>query len=169
MWHRRLGHASFSLLNKLVAKDLVQFVGCQMSSLKISRSLLEKTPYELLNGRKPKLTYLRAFGCKCFVHNNGKETLEKFDAKSDEGIFLGYSSHSKAYKVCNKRTQCVEESVHVIFDESNELGDKGTHDDEDVDGEFSKAPDKTIEISNGNTELIGQVKQGNKRDGVESP
>ena len=41
----------------------------------------------------------------------------KFDAKSDEGIFLGYSTQSKSYKVLNKRTNRVEESMHVIFDE----------------------------------------------------
>ncbi|XP_070046190.1 uncharacterized protein [Nicotiana tomentosiformis] len=37
------------------------------------RSFLNKTPYELLNGRKPKLTYLRTFRCKCFVLNNDGE------------------------------------------------------------------------------------------------
>ena len=47
--------------------------------------------------------------------NNGKDNLEKFDAKSDEGIFLGYSTNSKAYRVFNKRTLIVEESIHVTF------------------------------------------------------
>ena len=42
-----------------------------------------------------------------------------FDELSDEVVFLGYSSHSKAYRVYNKRTMCVEESVHIIFDETN--------------------------------------------------
>jgi len=64
---------------------------------------------------------LRIFGCKCYVHNNGKDALGKFDPRSDEAIFLGYSSQSKAYKVFNKRTLCVEESVHVLFNESNSL------------------------------------------------
>lgn len=50
--------------------------------------------------------------------NNGKDNLGKFDARSDEGAFMGYSSTSKAYRVLNKRTLCVEESVHVKFDES---------------------------------------------------
>jgi len=48
------------------------------------------------------LSHLRVFGCKCFVLNNGKEKLGKFDAKADDGILLGYSSNSKAYKVFNK-------------------------------------------------------------------
>jgi len=43
----------------------------------------------------------------------------KFDAKSDEGIFLGYSLHSHAYRVYNRRTIVVEESIHVAFDETD--------------------------------------------------
>ncbi|WP_374695329.1 hypothetical protein ACEW7V_02450 [Areca yellow leaf disease phytoplasma] len=50
---------------------------------------------------------------------NGKDNLRKFDAKSNEAIFLGYSLHSKAYRVFNKRTLTIEESMHVIFDETN--------------------------------------------------
>lgn len=46
-----------------------------------------------------------------------KDTLEKFDVKSDKDIFLGYSSISKAYHVFNKRTLVIEESIHVIFNE----------------------------------------------------
>ena len=49
--------------------------------------------------------------------NNGKDDLEKFDPRSDEGVFVGYSSSSKAYRIFNKRTQCIEESIHVVFDE----------------------------------------------------
>jgi len=45
-------------------------------------------------------------------------------------VFLGYSSHSKAYKVFNKRTLCVEESVHVLFDETNFLIDNDAQDKE---------------------------------------
>ena len=58
---------------------------------------------------------------KCFVHNNGKDPLGKFDPKSDEAIFLGYSSIFKAYKVLNKRTNKVKESIYVVFDNSSIL------------------------------------------------
>ena len=54
----------------------------------------------------------------------------KFNPRSDEAIFLGYSSHSKAYKVFNKRTLCVEESVHVLFDETNSLVEIDAQDDD---------------------------------------
>ena len=94
---------------------------CYTTNRCMTRPLLEKTPYELLKGRKPNISHLRVFGCKCFIHNNGKNLPGKFDARSDNGIFLGYSTHSKAYRLLNKRTMCVEESVHVIFDESNTI------------------------------------------------
>ena len=40
---------------------------------------------------------------------------------SDEEVFLGYSLTSKAYKVFNKRTLVVEESIHVSFDDNMPL------------------------------------------------
>ena len=85
------------------------------------RPILKKTPYELYNGRKPNISHLHVFGCKCFVLNNGKDNLGKFDAKSDEGIFLGYSLQSKTFRIYNKRTMIIEESIHVSFDESNAI------------------------------------------------
>ena len=64
--------------------------------------------------------------------NNGKDNLGKFDAKSYESIFLGYSLTSKAFRVFNKRTLVVEESIHVIFDESNPPSRKDSLDDDDI-------------------------------------
>ena len=94
---------------------------------------LKKKPYELWKGRKPNIAYFHIFGCRCFVLNNGKERLGKFDAKSDEAIFLGYSSTSKAFRVFNKRTLVVEESIHVIFDESNDLSSRKNEGVDDAD------------------------------------
>ena len=103
---------------------------CYIMNRCMIRPILNKTPYELFKGRKPNIMHLRTFGCKCFVHNNGKDALGKFDLRSDEAIFLGYSSHSKAYKVFNKRTLCVEESVNVLFDESNSLSENDVQDED---------------------------------------
>ena len=93
---------------------------CYISNRFFKRSILNKTPYELWNNRKPKISYLRVFGCKCFILNT-KDNLGKFDSKADEGIFLGYSTSSKAYRIFNKRTLVVEESMHIVFDETNSL------------------------------------------------
>lgn len=62
--------------------------------------------------------------------NNGKHNLGKFNAKSDEGIFLGYSLTSKAFRVFNKRTLVVEESIHVLFHNSNPLPRKNLVNDD---------------------------------------
>ena len=52
---------------------------------------------------------------------NRKDSLGKFDAKSDEGIFLGYSLQSKTFRIYNKRTMIIEESIHVAFDKTNPI------------------------------------------------
>ena len=64
--------------------------------------------------RKPNISYFHAIGCKCFVLNNGKENLGKFDAKSDEVIFLDYCLISKAYRVFNKRIVKLK-SLYMLF------------------------------------------------------
>ena len=106
---------------------------CYIINRAMVRPILKKTPYELFKGRKPNISYFHPFGCKCFVLNNGKDNLGKFDAKSDEGIFLGYSTNSKAYRVFNKRTLVVEESIHVIFDEANSTLRKVSFDSDDIE------------------------------------
>ena len=75
-----------------------------------------KTAYELINQRKPSIKFLRVFGCRCFVLND-RDNLGKFDQKADEGIFLGYSRTSKAYRIYIKRTRTAVESTNVTFDE----------------------------------------------------
>ncbi|KAJ9544442.1 hypothetical protein OSB04_024149 [Centaurea solstitialis] len=71
-----------------------------------NRSLIvkhfRKTTYELFRNRKPSIEHFHIFGCVCNILNN-KDNLGKFDSKSDDGIFLGYSSISKTYRVFNKR------------------------------------------------------------------
>jgi len=144
---------------------------CHVLNRVIIRPTLDKTPYELLKGRKPNLSHLRVFGCKCFVLNNGKDKLDKFDAKADDGIFLGYSSNSKAYRVLNKRTLTVEESIHIAFDETppQDVG-KGTFgldiagiDTEEIvkDGVQQEAPPKVED--NKDKECEGDLQEDEKK------
>ena len=79
----------------------------------------KKTPYELWQGRKPNVKYFRIFGSTYFILKD-RENVGKFDTRSDERIFLGYSSTSKAYRVYNKRTMKVMETVNVVIDESSD-------------------------------------------------
>jgi len=107
---------SESSLPKYFWADAVS-TSCYVMNRVLIRPILKKTPYELFNERKPNISHLKVFGCSCFVLNNGKECLGKFDEKVDLGIFIGYSLTSHAYRVYNNRLMTVEESVHVVFDE----------------------------------------------------
>jgi len=94
---------------------------CYVMNRVLIRPILKKTPYELLNGRKPHIGHLKVFECKCYILNNGKGNLSKFDAKADNGIFLGYSLSSHACRVYNKKLMTVEEYVHIVFYETNNV------------------------------------------------
>ena len=67
------------------------------------------------------MKYFRIFGSTFFILKD-TENVGKFDSRSDEGIFLGYSSTRKAYLVYNKRTKKVMETVNVVIDEVLDFG-----------------------------------------------
>jgi len=106
-------------LSKYFWADAVS-TACYVLNRVLIKPILKKTPYELFKGRKPNVSHLKVFGCKCFILNNGKDNSRKFDSKSDEGIFLGYSLHGHLYRAFNKRTMLVEESMHIAFDQTNQ-------------------------------------------------
>ncbi len=89
---------------------------CYISNRVHLRPGTSKTLYEIWNGKKPNLKYFKVFGSTCYILRD-RENLGKFDSKSDEGIFLGYSTRSKAYRVFNKRTSSMEESINVIIND----------------------------------------------------
>ena len=71
--------------------------------------------YEIWYGYKPNVSYLKVFGSKCYILKESRKW--KFDVKGDEGIFLGYTGISKAYKCLNLSTHKIIESAHVRIDE----------------------------------------------------
>ncbi|GJR99553.1 putative ribonuclease H-like domain-containing protein [Tanacetum coccineum] len=73
-----------------------------------------KTPYELLHGRPPSISFMRPFGCPVTILNT-LDPLVKFNGKADEGFFVGYSINSKYFRVFNTRTRKVEENLHITF------------------------------------------------------
>ncbi|GKC57787.1 putative ribonuclease H-like domain-containing protein [Tanacetum coccineum] len=86
----------------------------QNRSLVIPRH--EKTPYHIINGRKPSVKFFHIFGSLCYIVRDG-ENLDKMKEKGDACIFVGYSTQSRAYRVYNKRTRVIVETIHVNFDE----------------------------------------------------
>ncbi|GKD62122.1 integrase, catalytic region, zinc finger, CCHC-type containing protein, partial [Tanacetum coccineum] len=67
----------------------------QNKSLIIPRH--KKTPYHIINDRKPSLKHLHIFGCTCYLTRDG-ENLDKMKEKGDPCIFVGYSTQSKGYR-----------------------------------------------------------------------
>ena len=93
---------------------------CIHSCLHTNREQLrvkkDKTPYKLWYGRPTSVIYFKVFGSKCYIKRN-EDDLGKFDSRTDEGIFLGYSSTKKAYRWFNKKLHEVVESADVKVDD----------------------------------------------------
>nr|GEW27825.1 retrovirus-related Pol polyprotein from transposon TNT 1-94 [Tanacetum cinerariifolium] len=73
-----------------------------------------KTPYELIIGRPPSISFMRPFGCPITILNT-LDPLGKFDGKAEEGFLVGYSVNSKAFKVFYTQTRKVKDNLHVNF------------------------------------------------------
>nr|GEU30852.1 hypothetical protein [Tanacetum cinerariifolium] len=96
---------------------------CYVQNRVLVNKSQNKNSYELFNSRTLAIGFLRPFGCHVMILNT-LDHLGNFDAKWDEGYFIGYSMYSKAFRVFNKRTKKVEENLHVDFLE-NKLIEKG--------------------------------------------
>jgi hypothetical protein len=70
-----------------------------------------------MHGCTPKVSHFHVFGCKCFILKKGKK-LDKFEARSVDGIFFGSASHSRAYRVLNLETNQILETCEVTIDET---------------------------------------------------
>ncbi|KAG9450514.1 hypothetical protein H6P81_010479 [Aristolochia fimbriata] len=92
---------------------------CYVSNRVHLRYLTHKIPYELCKGRKPNVHYFREFGSRCHVLRD-REQLRKFDFRSVEGIFVGYSRDSHAYRVFLRSANIVIETVNVEIADQNE-------------------------------------------------
>ncbi|GJR48286.1 retrovirus-related pol polyprotein from transposon TNT 1-94 [Tanacetum coccineum] len=92
---------------------------CYTLNRSLVHTLHGKTYYELLKGKKPNLQYFRVFGSLCYPTND-YDDVGKLKAKADLGIFVGYAPTKKAYRIYNKRTRKIQETVHVTFDELTE-------------------------------------------------
>ncbi|GJX71702.1 integrase, catalytic region, zinc finger, CCHC-type containing protein [Tanacetum coccineum] len=113
LWHRRLNHLNFGTINDLARKDLVR----GLPRLKFEKDHL-CSACQLGNEQ--------VFGALCYPTNDS-EDLGKFQAKADIGIFVGYAPSRKGYRIYNKRTRRLMETIHVTFDEMDQKMDSCTH------------------------------------------
>nr|GEW58297.1 hypothetical protein [Tanacetum cinerariifolium] len=89
---------------------------CFTQNRSIIHRRFNKTPYELINGRKTDISFLHVFGALCYPKND-REDIGKLGAKGEIGFFIGYSVDSSAYRVYNQRTKKIMETMNVSFDE----------------------------------------------------
>ncbi|GJV44259.1 retrovirus-related pol polyprotein from transposon TNT 1-94 [Tanacetum coccineum] len=85
---------------------------CFTQNQSIIHTRYNKTPYELLHGRKPNVEYLYVFGSLCYPTND-RDDLGKMKPKADISIFIGYSETSRGFRIYNQRTKKIMETIHV--------------------------------------------------------
>nr|GEW55408.1 retrovirus-related Pol polyprotein from transposon TNT 1-94 [Tanacetum cinerariifolium] len=89
---------------------------CFTQNHSIIHCCFNKTPYELINKRKPDISFLHVFGALCYPKND-RENIGKLGAKGDIGFFISYSADSRAFRVYNRRTKKIMKTINVSFDE----------------------------------------------------
>ncbi|GJV56287.1 retrovirus-related pol polyprotein from transposon TNT 1-94 [Tanacetum coccineum] len=89
---------------------------CYTQNRSLIRLQYNKTPYDLMHDKKPDLSFFHVFDSLCYPTNDS-EDLGKLNAKADIGIFVRYAPAKKAFRIYNKRTQKIMETIHVTFDE----------------------------------------------------
>ena len=100
---------SIGLLANTGLRRLTPLVTCPTAF----SAFMHMISYELRFGRQPRVDHLRVFGCRCFVLKDGN--LDKFESRSSDGIFLGYASHSRAYRVLIIDTNIAERLHRAIL------------------------------------------------------
>ncbi|GJZ97991.1 retrovirus-related pol polyprotein from transposon TNT 1-94 [Tanacetum coccineum] len=86
------------------------------SNICCPHSSTERRCRKLMQDKNPDLSFFHVFGALCYPTNDNDD-LGKLDAKADIGIFVGYAPAKKAFRIYNKRTRKIIETIHVIFDE----------------------------------------------------
>nr|GFA65244.1 hypothetical protein [Tanacetum cinerariifolium] len=93
---------------------------CYTQNRSIIRLRHGKTPYELLHNKLHDLSFLHVFGALCYPTNDS-ENLGKLQPKADIRIFIGYAPPKKAFRIYNRRTRQIVETIHVDFDELTKM------------------------------------------------
>ncbi|GJS40111.1 retrovirus-related pol polyprotein from transposon TNT 1-94 [Tanacetum coccineum] len=96
---------------------------CYTQNRSIARLRHDKTPYELLHDKPTDLSFFHVFGALCYPTNDS-ENLGKLQPKADIGIFIGYAHIKKAFRIYNRRTRRIIETIHVDFDELTTMASK---------------------------------------------
>ncbi|KAF7841355.1 retrovirus-related pol polyprotein from transposon tnt 1-94 [Senna tora] len=131
IWHARLGHVRYQLLQQISSKGLVDGMptlknvredaqavqcACHVTNRLPPWAGAKKSSFEALYGEKPNVNYFRIFGSICYVHvPKGNRT--KLDPKARKCVFVGYDSYRKGWRCMDPKTKKFTTSRDVVFDE----------------------------------------------------
>ena len=101
-------------------------------------------PYELQFFHSPSVKYFKIFGRKFYMKRD--DDISKFDRRSDEGMFLGYSLKRKEYIYFNYRTKTIVKCANVRIDEKFGIKEKMVEYNFDEEEDNSKIVNKNVEI-----------------------
>nr|GEV62904.1 retrovirus-related Pol polyprotein from transposon TNT 1-94 [Tanacetum cinerariifolium] len=164
LWHQRLSYLNFITINNLVKKNLVQGLSkmkfekdhlcsaCEQGKIHrkhhksktdfASNKLLYLLHMDLCGSMRVECINGKRYVCRCYLLNDYKD-VGKLKAKGDIEVFVGYSKESDAFRIYNKRTRKIHESVNVNFDEISEMSSK----------QFSLEPEE-VAVPSSNTQSI---------------
>nr|GEU42439.1 retrovirus-related Pol polyprotein from transposon TNT 1-94 [Tanacetum cinerariifolium] len=128
---------------------------CFTQNRSIIHKRFDKTLYVLMNKRKPNIKFFHVFGFRCYLLND-YDDVRKLKAKGDIGVFVRYSKESAVFRVYNKRTHKIHESVNVNFNELSEMASK----------QFSLEPglSNLNETGKSSNPSVSQVSETSKKD-----
>lgn len=107
---------NFLLLESFELKSFIS-IACYVSNLVFLDKKLLKNIYELWFEHMPTISHFRVFWCKCFALKS--KNLNKFEARTTDGIFLGYSTHSCDYCILDLETNKIFKTCEVTFNETS--------------------------------------------------
>ena len=93
---------------------------CYLVNRSPTSALIDKTPQEVWNGKKPSIKHLKVFGCDAYVHVP-KEKRSKLDNKSKKCILNGYKDVMKGYNLWNPITKKTIYIRYVVFRDVKEV------------------------------------------------
>nr|GEX03129.1 hypothetical protein [Tanacetum cinerariifolium] len=139
---------------------------CFTQNRLIIHKRFDKTPYELINKRKPNIKFFHVFRRRCYLLNE-YDDVGKLKAKGDIGMFVGYSKNSAALRVYNKRTRKIHESVDVNFNEISKIDSKQFSlepgltnlNETGKSSNLTKSLTTNVEISNNEGEVFHEVSE----------
>ncbi|GJT43961.1 retrotransposon protein, putative, ty1-copia subclass [Tanacetum coccineum] len=149
LWHRRLSHLNFSAINHLAIHGHSEMIQVRLKeTVRRIRTdngtgFLNQTLREYYEKR-----YLHVFWCTLLPIENDIENLGKLQPKADIGIFIGYAPTKKAFRIYNRRTKRIVETIAALKNELRKLKGKV------VDKEAIETHFVDLDVSKDNIEPI---------------